>query len=227
MTILFATVVALALAWAAVALVLRGGHLCRALTWAPLWGVLIGFWAAAPQIVSAQGVPGGGAAGWIGAYLRLVAGFAALGLVCAVPAGALLAAMQRVPPFRGRDAEWMFALGMVAALPLACTLLEIFLAACTGRPPVVLERVVFGGRHQVLMELGALGIALVVYRRATRRGWTTVVLAVPLILFSAAGAAALPFRVDRLPNGGDQPGASSAPQFADVADEVLFSRSTT
>ena len=227
MTILFAVVVAAALGWAAMTLVLAGGHLRRALTWAPLWGVLIGFWAAAPQIVAAQDVPGGGAPGWVGAYLMLVLGFASLGLVCAVPAGALLAALQRVPPFRGRDAEWMFALGMVAALPIVCVFLEFLLAAATGRPPVLLERVAFSGRHQVIMELGAIGIALVVYRRATRRGWTTVVLAVPLILFSLAGAVTLPFRLDRLPDGREHPSVSTAPQFAVVADEVLSSRTRT
>ena len=227
MTVLFSLVIAAALGWAAVVLVLEGGHLRRALTWAPLWGLLIGFWSAAPQILAAQEMPGSGAPGWIGAYVMLVLGFAALGLVCAVPAGALLVALQRVRPFRGRDPEWMFALGMVAALPVACVFLEFFLAVATGRPPVLLERVAFSGRHQVIMELGALGIALVVYRRATRRGWTTVVLAVPLILFSLAGAVTLPFRLDRLPDGREHPSVSTAPQFAVVADEVSSNRSRT
>lgn len=222
MTILYASVLAVALGWAAMKLLIGGGHLRRALLWAPLWGVLLGFWSAAPQIVTAHAVPGSGAFGWLGAYLLLLLGFAAFGLVCAIPAGGLLTALQRVPPFRGRDPEWMFALGMVAALPVGCVLLELLLAAATGRPPVVLEQIAFGGRYQVSMEVAAVCITFVVYRRATRRRWTTVVLAVPLVLFSLAGAAALPLRVDRPPSGREYLTSYTEPRFAVVADKMIL-----
>ena len=219
MTILYASVLAAAIGLASMKLLIEGGHFRRALVWAPLWGLLLGFWSIAPRIVMAHQVPGSGALAWVGAYLLLAVGFGAIGLVCAIPAGGLLALLQRVRPFRGRDAEWMFALGMVAALPVAGMLVEFLLSSAAGRPAVVLAQVAFGSRHQVMMELAAVGMALVVYRRATRRGWTTVVFAVPLVMFSLAGAAALPFRLDHIPNGREHPTRGSAgPQFARVTE---------
>ena len=177
----------------------RDGHVRRALTWGPLWGVLFGFWSLGPQLAMMFHINQQSVAQWILLCLCLTIGFALLGLICAVPAGGFLTALQRMPVFRERSADWTFGLGMIAALPLAYIAIGVVHAAALGRIPALLMHD-HAGIRALARDVATVGLAFIIYLRATRRGWTVAALAAPILAFALAGAGTLPIRVGRIPS---------------------------
>jgi hypothetical protein len=168
------------------------------LTWGPLWGVLFGFWSLAPQLAMMFHINQQSVVEWVLLVLSLTIGFAALGFICAIPAGGFLTSLQRMPVFRDRSPEWTFGLGMLAALPLAYIALGVVYAAALGSVPALLVHD-HAGIRALSRDAATVALAFLMYLRATRRGWTVAALAAPVLAFTLAGAGSLPLRLPAVP----------------------------